>query len=350
MELFIDSADIELIKKFYDLSIFKGITTTPTFFYKQKIYDYENEIKKIGKIIEGQIHIEAIGKNVKEIVDNAKYNNSLGSNIVSKIPISAEGIQAVKILKEYDIKTNIHLIFSLNQAVLAARSGADYICPLIGRMNDIGGNGFDVLANIINMIKGYGFDTKVMASSIRNPEDVTKSLLLGVDAITLPPDIISMMFIHPLTNIGVNNFQKDIQLCKKVSALMKTSDDMPFVNENSSFYETLTMMTEKKIGIGIIVDKENKLKGIITDGDIRRILIKSRDSINKKVHEVMNDKPITVAGEISAADALNIMEENRVTILVVVNDKRIPVGYIGIHDILGPLNFDYLTKHELFSL
>ena len=336
VNLFIDSANTKLIKELYNLSIFKGITTTPTFFYKDGIYDFENEIKKINKLITGEIHIEALGKNKNEIVNIAKYNNSLGNNIVAKIPINKESIQAVKILKKHSIKTNIHLIFSLNQAVLAAKSGADYICPLLGRMNDIGANGFDLLKDIITVFNYYKFSTKIMASSIRSPEDVIKSLRLGIDAITIPPDIINMMFKHPLTNIGTEIFAQSIQLSKKVKDLMKTSKEMPIVRENFTLYETLITMTEKKVGIGIIINSENILVGIITDGDIRRTIINSKDSINKKVTDIMNKNPITIDSETYISEALEIMENNRITTLIIVNESNTPLGFLGIHDIFEP--------------
>ena len=333
MDFFIDTANIESIKELYKLSIFKGITTTPTFFYKQGICDYVNEIKKISNHIDGEIHIEALGKTVDEIVNNAKYNRSIGNNIVSKIPVSKEAIQAVKILKKENIKTNIHLIFSLNQAILAAQAGADYICPLIGKVNDISYNAFGLLKDIVKTINNYKFDTKIMASSIRSPEDVTRSLKLGVDAITIPPKIISMMFDHPLTDINVEAFTKDIQLSRKINSIMKTVDDLPLVKEDSTLHETLIKMTEKKIGIGIVIDSKNILRGIITDGDIRRIIINSKEYMNKKVTEVMNKNPITVNCEIFASTALEIMEKHRITTLVVVNNSNIPIGYLGIHDI-----------------
>jgi TalC/MipB family fructose-6-phosphate aldolase len=341
IDLFIDSANIKLIKELYKLSIFKGITTTPTFFYKEGNYDFENEIKKINKIVNGEIHIEALGKDKNEIVNIAKHNNSLGNNIVAKIPINKESIQAVKILKKQKIKTNIHLIFSLNQAILAAEAGADYICPLLGRMNDIGANGFNLLKDIINVFKYYKFPTKIMASSIRSPEDVIKSIKLGIDAITIPPDIINMMFKHPLTNIGTETFMQSIQLSKKIKDIMKTSKEMPIVKENYTLYKTLITMTEKKIGIGIIINEKNILTGIITDGDIRRTIINSKDSINKKVTDVMNKNPITVNSETYISEALEIMENNRITTLIIVNDLYIPIGFLGIHDIFEPF------KHKI---
>ncbi|MBN2533688.1 MAG: CBS domain-containing protein [Spirochaetales bacterium] len=334
MELFIDSVELSLIEEYFSLSIFKGITTTPTFFLRNGIMNYENEIKKILEIGNAQVHIEAMGTTVDEIVQSAKRNSAIGDNIVSKIPVSKNGIRAVKALKDLGIRTNIHLIFSVNQAILAARSGADYICPLLGRLHDIGINAFQVLEDIIHIIKTYHLDVKVMASSIRSPDDVKKACIAGVHAITIPPFVLKKMFHHPLTGTGIEKFSQDILYSRQVNEVMKTRDELPLLEINFVLYDALAVMTQKKIGIVIIVDKTGKLKGIVTDGDIRRILNNSKDNINKKVSEIMNKNPKVIKDSIYIAEALKIMEQNRITALIVVNDSQVPIGYLNIHDIL----------------
>jgi transaldolase len=240
----------------------------------------------------------------------------------------------VKILKDLGIKTNVHLIFSVNQGILAAKAGADYICPLLGRMHDIGINAFQVLEDILRVIKTYNMKTKVMASSIRSPDDVKKASLLGADAITIPPAILEKMFHHPLTGTGIEGFNRDVLYSQQVNEVMKTRDDLPVAGMDISLYDALAIMTREKIGLVIVVNDKKELAGIVTDGDIRRILINSKDNLNRGVKEIMNRNPITIKDSIFVVQALEQMEEKRITTLVVVNDTNIPIGYLNLHDIL----------------
>ena len=334
MELYLDTADIQYITRYADLSIFKGVTTTPTFFYRQGIQDIDGELKKILGFINGYVHAEAIGNSCGEIVGNAQKNARLGKGVVSKIPVSFEGIKALRQLKKENIKVNVHLVFSVSQALLAAEAGADYICPLIGRLNDIEGNGIALIENIVKVVKQYNYPSKIMASSIRSQEDITYSLLSGVDAITIPPSIVEQMFRHPLTRIAINIFQKDILLAGSVEAIMRTAESTPILDENCVLLNALTLMTEKKIGLCIAVDADKKISGVITDGDIRRVLEVSSENINSHVATIMNRNPFIVTPEISASKALELMEENRITALVVADCNHHPIGYLNLHDIL----------------
>ncbi|MBN2441197.1 MAG: CBS domain-containing protein [Spirochaetales bacterium] len=334
MELFIDSAELSSIKEYFSLSIFTGITTTPTFFFRNNIMDYENEIKKILQIEKAEVHIEALGNTVEEIVENSKKNHGMGENIVSKIPISKNGIRSIQILKKLGIKTNMHLIFSVNQAIMAGKAGADYICPLLGRMHDIGINAFGVLEDITRVIKTYNLGAKVMASSIRSPDDVQKAAIIGVDAVTIPPPILEKMFYHPLTGIAIEKFNQDVLYSRQVNQLMKTKNYLPLADMDSSLYDTLAIMTQKKIGLVIVINKQNELMGIVTDGDMRRILNSNKDNLNKSIKEIMNKNPVVIHDTMFLAQALEIMEEKRITTLVVINEKNIPIGYLNLHDIL----------------
>ena len=228
----------------------------------------------------------------------------------------------------------MHLIFSVNQAILAAKAGAHYICPLLGRMHDIGINAFQVLKDIISVKKTCNLDVKIMASSIRSPDDVKKAGIIGVDAITIPPDILEKMFHHPLTGIGIEKFNREILYSKQVNEVMKTHKDLPLAGMDLSLYDSLKIMTQKKIGIVVIVNEKNELTGIVTDGDIRRILNNSKENINEEIKNIMNKNPIVVKDTIFLAQALEIMEEKRITTIVVINDKNIPIGYLNLHDLL----------------
>lgn len=346
MEFYIDSADIKVLAQYTGLSMIKGITTTPTFFYKLGIHDYKNEVKKISALITGYTHVEAMGQKCDEIVENAKMNASLGERIISKIPMGIEGVKAVIKLKQINIKTNVHLIFSLSQAVLAAEAGADYICPLIGRLHDIDGNGIELIENIVKVFKQYKYPARIMASSIRSQEDVTNSLLCGVDAITIPPPIMETMFSHPLTSIGERLFKKDLLLSGSVFNIMRTGKDVPRLNENSSLLEAFSIMTEKKIGLCIVVDSNNKVKGIITDGDIRRSLMQSPGNISACAAKIMNTNPILVDSNMPVSKALELMEDKLITTLVVADKSQAPIGYVNLHDILNVIkHHGYAEKY-----
>jgi len=334
MQFFIDSADLDVIKEYSTLSLFSGVTTTPTFFGRQKITDNESHIRHILEVIDGSVHIEAMGSSCDEIVVQARKNFQINDRIVSKIPFSKESLKAVRILKNEGIRSNVHLVFSVSQAVFAAESGADFICPLIGRLNDIDGNGLQMIKNIISVIRSYNYPTKIVAASIRSHEEVTQCLLWGVDAITLPPKIIKLMFSHPLTDIGTEWFYRDMIMNGCVREIMKHGPDMPVLNTQSTLLNALNIMTEKKIGLGIVVDSNKILAGIITDGDIRRYLKDASHDINKPVYEIMNKSPETADVAAPLCHVIERMEQKRITAIVITNGNGEPIGYLNLHDLL----------------
>lgn len=334
MEFYIDSADLNVIKEYSALSLFSGVTTTPTFFWRQKITDSESHIKSIIETIDGSVHIEAMGSSCDEIVEHARWNFQISNRIVSKIPINRQGLKAVRILKNEGIPSNVHLVFSVSQAVLAAESGADFICPLIGRLNDINGNGLQMIKNIVSVIKGYGYPTKIVAASIRSHEEVTQCLLYGVDAITLPPKIIELMFSHPLTEIGAERFYRDMVINGHVREVMKQGSDMPILGIKCTLLDALTVMTEKRIGLGIVVGNNKALAGIITDGDIRRYLQDTNHDVNKSINNIINRTPEIANATTPLCSVLEQMERKRITEIVITDGNAQPVGYLSLHDLL----------------
>ena len=334
MEFYIDSADLNVIKEYSTLSLFSGVTTTPTFFWRQKITDSESHIRSIIETIDGSVHIEAMGSSCDEIVEHARRNFQISNRIVSKIPISRQGLKAVRILKNEGIRSNVHLIFSVSQAVLAAESGTDFICPLIGRLNDINGNGLQMIKNIVSVIKGYGYPTKIMAASIRSHEEVTQCLLYGVDAITLPPKIIELMFSHPLTEIGTEQFYRDMVMNGHVREVMKQGSDMPILGMQCTLLDALTVMTKKRVGLGIIIDNNKALAGIITDGDIRRYLQNANHDVNNSISNIMNRFPETANATTPLHRVLEQIAQKRITEVVITDGNAQPIGYLSLHDLL----------------
>ena len=340
MDFYIDSADLNAIKEYAALSLFAGITTTPTFFCRQQVSDCESYVRDIAGTFNGLIHIEAMGSCCDEIVKHARRNHEICDRIVSKIPINQEGLKAVRILKQEGVRTNVHLVFSVNQAVLAAEAGADFICPLIGRLNDSDGTGLQMIKNIVSVIKQYRYPTKIMASSIRGSEDVTESLLCGVDAVTIPPKVIILMFSHPLTDVGIKQFYCDIALNGCVRDVMRQGTDMPILQERCSLLQTLAEMTEKKIGLGIIVNLKGELSGVVTDGDVRRFLQNVEYNNEWPICDIMNRNPVTVLSNTPLCCAVDKMEENRITEMVIIDTNNQPIGYLNLHDVLQLRNLN----------
>ncbi len=355
MELYIDSADLEAIREYVSIPLFSGVTTTPTFLCRQQVSDSEAHVRAIADVCAGWIHMEALGTCCEEIVSQARRHHAICDRVVSKIPINKEGLKAVRILKREHLRVNVHLIFSVNQAVLAAEAGADFVCPLIGRLNDVDGTGLQMIKNVVHVMKYYGYPTQVMASSIRGSEDVTESLLCGVDAVTIPPKVIELMFSHPLTDIGINRFYCDMAMNGSVQEVMRRGSDMPILQEQCSLLETLVEMTEKKIGLGIIVDANNGLSGVVTDGDVRRFLQNAeaeggRSIYDVSIGEIMNRTPVTVPSGTPLSCALDRMEENRITAMVVVDAENRPIGYLNLHDVLQLRNPNGSRKETMPSV
>ncbi len=214
MKLFLDSIDLDIINNLSQVGLISGVTTNPTLAKRFNMKDDIDMVKKIRDVLpKGEIHVEAFGNNVKEIEDNAKRisDKTQDNNLVFKIPFSKSGLQSVRNLKNLGFKTNVHLIFSVNQAFLSAIVNSDYICPLIGRLDD---TGQDAISNLIEMVGSFelhNFQTKIMASSIRNPQHVSQALKAGVDIVTAPSQTIEQMFYHPLTSQAYELFKEDLK-------------------------------------------------------------------------------------------------------------------------------------------
>jgi transaldolase len=214
MKIFLDTANIESIKKYSDMGLVDGITTNPTLLSKEK--DNPAEIMlQIVKIVKGPVSLEVIGTTMDEMVEEAHRLKKYGQNVVVKIPMIPDGLKAVKKLKEEGIQTNVTLVFSANQAILAAKAGAAYISPFIGRLDDIGQDGMTIIKDIVQIFKNYQFNTNVLVASIRHPLHVIEAGKIGAHVVTLPPEILGKMLSHPLTDKGLSTFISDWEKVKK---------------------------------------------------------------------------------------------------------------------------------------
>ena len=213
MKFFIDTADITEIKELNELGIVGGVTTNPTLIAKVNA-DLKTRIKEISDTVSGPVSAEVTTTTVPEMIAEAKELNSLGDNIVIKVPINVEGLMVVKELTKLGIKTNVTLIFSLEQAMLAASAGATYVSPFLGRLDDIGEDGAALLDDICYAFSVNDIETKVISASIRNAEHVIRSAFAGADYATVPPNVVYELLKHPLTDKGIELFNADIAKMK----------------------------------------------------------------------------------------------------------------------------------------
>ena len=208
MKFFIDTANVEEIRKTNDLGLLDGVTTNPTLVSKEG-REFEGLIKEICSIVDGPVNAEVVSTDAEGMINEAKDLVKLADNIVVKIPLIEEGLKAVKILAAEGIKTNVTLCFSPTQALMAAKAGAAYVSPFVGRLDDISSTGMDLVEQIITIYDNYGFDTEIIVASIRNPTHVVDAALMGADIATIPYKVIQQLIKHPLTDIGLEKFLAD---------------------------------------------------------------------------------------------------------------------------------------------
>lgn len=214
MKIFIDTANIEEIKAANEWGIIDGVTTNPTLVAKEG-KDFKTVINQILSIVDGPISVEVISTDAQGMVKEALVMSKWSKNIVIKIPMIPEGLKAVKILNEKGIKTNVTLVFSVNQALLAAKAGATYVSPFIGRLDDIGHDGMQIIRDLVQVYKEYSFKTEIIVASVRHPLHVVESAKIGAHVATIPFNVIEKMFKHPLTDNGLEKFLKDWEKVQK---------------------------------------------------------------------------------------------------------------------------------------
>lgn len=208
MKFFIDTADISAIKKAHEMGLVDGVTTNPSLI-KKAGRDHEQTIREISALIPGPISVETLSDTAEGMIKEADTYITWGSNIVIKVVMTPEGMKAVRTLSARGIKTNVTLIFSPLQALIAAKSGATYVSPFVGRLDDIGQVGMELITQIRQIFDNYGMTTEILAASIRNPIHMLDSALVGADVVTVPPDTLMQVFKHPLTASGIATFMED---------------------------------------------------------------------------------------------------------------------------------------------
>ena len=209
MKFFIDTADLDEIKEANDLGVLDGVTTNPSLCAKIGVADFEGHIEKICNLVDGDVSAEVVSTEYDEIVSEARHLAEIADNVVVKVPLIKDGIKAIKTLSDEGIRTNCTLCFSATQALLAAKAGATYISPFIGRLDDISDDGMQLIADVVTIYENYGYETEVLAASIRHPMHVLESARLGADVATMPLNVIDQLMHHPLTDSGLERFLDD---------------------------------------------------------------------------------------------------------------------------------------------
>lgn len=219
MKLFLDTANIDEIREIADLGLLDGVTTNPSLVASQGV-DFEARIKAIAKLVPGSVSAEVIALDYDGMIKEGMAYTKWAKNIYVKLPMTPNGLKACKYLRSKGIKVNITLIFSANQALLAAKAGANFVSPFIGRLDDIGQDGMALIKEIIDVLGRYHFSTEVLVASVRHPRHVTDAAKLGADICTMPYSIFMKLFQHPLTDSGIEKFLSD---WKKVAPVAKST-------------------------------------------------------------------------------------------------------------------------------
>ncbi len=334
MELYLDSANLKEIEEGFKLGFLDGLTTTPTFMQREGITNVDETIKKLAGMVP-VLQIEALGNNAEEVVKEARRLLKLGldkDKTVFKIPVSLEGVRACKMLRNEGLLVNVHLVYTLQQAYMAMQAGASYVCPLVGRLQDQGHDALALVEQCVEAVNYYGYDTKIMFSSVRNNEHVRNAINIGVHTITVPLKVLKSLTDNNFTTVGTEQFIRDTRLMT-VRVKDAINGVNPLVNESSNLRDAIVKMTEFGFGTITVTKADGTLKGVFTDGDLRRLLQHEGEHIlDKKLSELPYKSPVSVDSDALLNEAAAIFKKTSVdTILVTENGK--PVGMLDIQDL-----------------
>ena len=214
MKIFLDTANVAAIKMYNDMGLVDGITTNPSLLAKEG-GDPQKTMEEIVRIVKGDVSLEVLSTEMSGMLEEGRRLRKYGNNVVVKCPLTPEGLKACKMLTSEGIPVNVTLCFSVNQAILAAKAGAKYVSPFIGRLDDNGQDGINLIREIHQVFQNYKFSTQLLVASVRHPIHVVEAAKIGAEVVTLPPDVLGKMLKHPLTDVGLKNFLADWEKLKK---------------------------------------------------------------------------------------------------------------------------------------
>ena len=334
MELYLDSADFkEIEESFKQLPFLNGLTTTPTFMHREGVSDIDGLILKLSTIVP-VLQIEALGNSAEDVLKEAHRQLALGldpKKTVFKIPVSLEGVRACALLRKEGLLVNVHLVYTLQQAYMAMHAGATYVCPLVGRLQDQGHDALKLVSECVEAVDLYGYDTKIMFSSVRNIEHVRNGIECGVHTITAPWKIIKTLTDNNFTTLGTEQFVEHTRLMMvKVKETIRGGN--PIVNANTTLTDAIIKMTEFGFGCITVINDDGSLKGVFTDGDLRRLLTTTgREMLSKKLSELTYKTPVSVEAEALLNEAAAIFKKQNVDTILVTHLGK-PVGMLDIQD------------------
>jgi TalC/MipB family fructose-6-phosphate aldolase len=336
MELYLDSADVNEIKEVFKLGFIDGLTTTPTFMHRHGITDIDGTILELSKIVP-VLQIEALGDTAEEIVEEARRLLALGldkKKTVFKIPASIEATRACKMLRDEDIMVNIHLVYNLQQAYMAMSAGATYVCVLVGRMQDQGYDALKLIEDCVNVVDHYGYDSKIMFSSVRHPEHVKNALELGAHCCTIPWKVMKQMNSNNFTDIGTQQFVAHTrQMTMRIKNVMRPGVN-PVISLDDTVNEAIIEMTRSGLGAVSVVDENGKIAGVFTDGDLRRKLNEhGKNILSMKMKEFHMHEPLSVDADDLLKKAAVMFKEKEIDNIIVLDNQR-PAGMLDIQDLV----------------
>lgn len=334
MELYLDSANLQEIEEGFKLGFLNGLTTTPTFMQREGIADVDGMILTLSKKVP-VLQIEALGDTAEEILKEADRLLSLGLDVnrtVFKIPVSLEGVRACYLLRQKGLLVNVHLVYTLQQAYMAMHAGATYVCPLVGRLQDQGQDALTLVSQCVEAVNYYGYNTKIMFSSVRHVEHVRNAINIGVHTITVPLKVLKSLTDNHFTTIGIHQFVKDTRLMTlRVKDVIRTVN--PLVSEEMQVSEAIVKMTEFGFGAVTVINSNGDVKGVFTDGDLRRLLpIQGNALLSKKMNDLNYNSPVSIEEDALLNDAVQLFQKTHVDTLLVIRNNK-PVGMIDIQDV-----------------
>ena len=334
MELYLDSANLKEIEEGFKLGFLNGLTTTPTFMQKEGIVDIDATIVKLSKMVP-VLQIEALGNTAEEVLAEAERQLALGldpKKTVFKIPVSLEGVRACKVLRDKGYLVNVHLVYTLQQAYMAMHAGASYVCPLVGRLQDQGHDALALVEQCVDAVDLYGYDTKIMFSSVRHAEHVRNAINVGVHTITVPLKVLKQLTENNFTTVGTDQFIMDTRLMM-VKVKEAINGVNPIVSEDTNITDAIIKLTEYNFGAITVMRKDGSIKGVFTDGSLRKLLMeKGRDILSKKLSDLDFREPISIDGNVLLNEA-NLLFKKTAVDTIVVTDAGKPVGMLDIQDL-----------------
>lgn len=333
MELYLDSVDFKEIEEALKLGTIDGLTTTPTFMHRHGITDVDEAILKLSKMVK-VLQVEALGDTPEEVEKEADRLIGLGldpAKTVFKIPVSNIGIAACKRLRDKGYMVNVHLVYNLAQAYMAMQAGATYVCPLVGRLQDQGHDAITLIEQCVETVNYYGYDTKIMFSSVRHAEHARTAILSGVHTITAPWGVMKKLTENNLTTIGTNQFIEHTKLMTmRVNEIIAQYN--PRIKVSESVVDAVVEINKSGLGSVSVVDDAGKLLGVFTDGDLRRkIESDGKAVLDKKLSDFDFKYPITINADALLYEAVELFKKHEVDNIVVMENNQL-FGMLDIQD------------------